>query len=1062
MGKYDNYSVEDCNKCLAELNESLDKLTKQFEAKEIKRFQYNFNKKANAKQVNEVKARLAELTEAFVTTKDNKRYSVAKALNVYNNIYDILYEHEDELEQIFPFGISVYFDLGEKLIKENNSFVEKLIAERKDLFMSDREITALGMLYSGTTNQELTSLLIDNADVKTESKLYVDQKEDLGNGKYHVKLKQDNHEQWFNINGKKDNGALDYDYDHEAEQADEDRDYFDSSVDVNDVEEILLQAIKEPVEEKLFGASDEVIADSKAKGLYTENKVSDLLDELDSLNFKNDDEEDEFLEFTGISRAQLEGSQGFDELDAEIFLSKISDWQNKSVITEDVNSDETYVYEYYDTEEDAEATVHFFNEQGRKAEVKPEGEKYAVVLSADYFDDSKNIIESVWSSVCSNDIPFVKHAYSNKLITPNTRYTRFHDDNSFIMGALRNENFEMAELLKSFGEKILKAELSEYKRIMAEREYEDETTRTAMEESKPLNEKVYRYAIDKNSNIVDGMGGDSYFSNEQEAIDVAKELDADTVIKYTFASETDADSRELCEDAEEIWVSDRIKADREALAKELNEDYEEMEDVDYEDEETISLLDIALKEVPKIGVEDWGQEDELYFVGDTIALFEALKDDEVKIPKHYYENADAYDWSNGIEDYLTDIGVNIEEGKGNNTYNWSASITHPVNFTEYSYGDELYVSFAIHREGDVRGNYTTEFLMKFADNYDFLEALDDACRENCWRELKYNDKTYYITPQFWSDCVSITCPDTGEYWDDVHCGNLSDFEEVIKQPTDEYKDTVTESAVTPEIQKHLDKLESDLLAIPNVTKVEFDTAGYLDGINAPITLVSYEIETQGEQYFNDLAELKSKVFATLEDNGVNVEKGEFEDNDTYFYIVAYSTNWDNKLTEAPTPEDAEYKKLCDEIEFQAEENDFTLTEEDVKAIADKMVADKFFFNHDINVDDNNEQAWEEINSLIISAIEAHPNKIEESANDKVINAVRQGLSKHDVDNLSVDEDEEGNISVMYHSDKDSFPIVQNICKVVDIDKATLIPELDKLDVGKTFLTEDWEELEDNN
>ena len=82
-------------------------------------------------------------------------------------------------------------------------------------------------------------------------------------------------------------------------------------------------------------------------------------------------------------------------------------------------------------------------------------------------------------------------------------------------------------------------------------------------------------------------------------------------------------------------------------------------------------------------------------------------------------------------------------------------------------------------------------------------------------------------------------------------------------------------------------------------------------------------------------------------------------------------------TEAPEQDSDEYIRLCTEIEFQAEDNGFTLTNDDVKAIADKMVADKFFFNHDIFADDDDEKAWEEINSLIIANIEAYPNKITE-------------------------------------------------------------------------------------
>lgn len=805
MGKYDNYSVEDCNKCLAELNESFEKLTKQFEAKEIKRFQYNFNRKSNAKQVNEVKARLAELTDKIC-------------------------------EKFMQFPTEEEKDA---YIKENGL--------EKDVDYKDKGINAIELLNEG-----------------------------------------------------------------------------------------------------LFGPSDEVIADSKAKGLYTE----------------------------------------------------------------DVNPD-LYVYEYYSTEEDAEATVAFLAQQGRKAEIRKEGEEYAVLTSTSTEDLLEDVVDVMWSAVCSGDTNFVKNAYNKDIIKPNTRYHRFDADNSFIMGALRNKNFEMAELLKSFGEKILKAELPEYKRIMAEREYEDETIKTAMEESKSVTETAIKYVVKKDGNVIDGFDGDTYFSNADEAIDVAKEHTGAYVERYYYKNEQDAEAREIPEDRFVVWAPE--------------EEYEDYEDIDAE-EETISLLDIALKEVPQVGVEDWGKDNELYFVADTVKLFEALKELEVEIPKSYYENADADDWSNGIDDYLVSIGIDPEEGKGDNTYNWNAPLTHDVNMTRYEAPNDYYVKLEIHRSGDVRGNYTTSFLMRFDADYDFFETVSDVCSEECFRELKHNDKTYIITPDFWSEYVNISCVETDETWDEVYCTDLEGLEEIIKRPVDESK----EKPLTEEVEY--------------MSKAEYDELD--DDFKGTVAELIQTAELRGEdpeetrQLYKDLGyDENDKTVVVLDKTGGTVLKPV-------------------KLTEAPTEEDAEYKRLCQEIEFQAEENNFTLTEEDVKAIADKMIADKFFFNHDIMADDKDENAWEEINSLIVSAIEAHPNKIEESANDKVINAVRQGLSKHDVDNLSVDEDEEGNISVMYHSDKDSFPVVQNICKVVDIDKATLIPELDKLDVGKTFLTEDWEDMED--
>ena len=1001
MGKYDNYSVEDCNKCLAELNESFEKLTKQFEAKEIKRFQYNFNRKSNAKQVNEVKARLAELE-------------------------------------------------------------------------------------------------------------------------------------------------------------------------------------KEPVEEKLFGPTDEVIADSKAKGLYTEG-AEELTDKEEAIKLFKDAYSDVlYNQATGqyddswqryIHCKDVLVKLGMGEAEIENLEDEISDSceidldENKEVKTEDVNPD-LYVYEYYSTEEDAEATVAFLAQQGRKAEIRKEGEEYAVVTSSSTEDLLEDVVDVMWSAVCSGDTNFVKNAYNKDIIKPNTRYHRFDADNSFIMGALRNKNFEMAELLKSFGEKILKAELPEYKRIMAEKEYEDETTRTAMEESfeltddatnfinnmlnkdktdledflgyeltddefadkhhlrlaieeiyeqmpeedlvqfeenKSLNEAVVRYAIFKDSNLVDGYGGQGYFSNESEALAMAKELDADTVEERTYASEQDAEAREIPITTKEVWVSDKVKADREELAGvHAEDDYEEYEDIDAE-EETISLLDIALKEVPQVGVEDWGKDNELYFVADTVKLFEALKELEVEIPKSYYENADADDWSNGIDDYLVSIGIDPEEGKGDNTYNWNAPLTHDVNMTRYEAPDDYYVKLEIHRSGDVRGNYTTAFLMRFDADYAFYETIFDVCSEECFRELKHNGKTYFITPDFWSEYVNISCPETQENWDEVYCYDLNSFEEVIKQPANESKEIKIES--DDDFGILLRELDGQSLYRAHAVKTidGQDYASYLlkdknglgvysfilpvtgtEDIRAKVKAFSKKNELADEKPLTEEVEYISKAeYDELDDDfkGTVAEliqtaelRGEDPEETRQLYKdLGYDENDKTvvvldktggtvlkpvKLTEAPTEEDTEYKRLCQEIEFQAEENDFTLTEKDVKAIADKMIADKFFFNHDIMADDKDENAWEEINSLIVSAIEAHPNKIEESANDKVINAVRQGLSKHDVDNLSVDEDEEGNISVMYHSDKDSFPVVQNICKVVDIDKATLIPELDKLDVGKTFLTEDWEDMED--
>ena len=78
--------------------------------------------------------------------------------------------------------------------------------------------------------------------------------------------------------------------------------------------------------------------------------------------------------------------------------------------------------------------------------------------------DNKNknkASEELWTAVCSNDIDKVKE-YFEKGGETNLRYNRFDRDNSLIMGALRNGNTEMVELLKQYGEEILPNEQWEY------------------------------------------------------------------------------------------------------------------------------------------------------------------------------------------------------------------------------------------------------------------------------------------------------------------------------------------------------------------------------------------------------------------------------------------------------------------------------------------------------------------------------------------------------------------------------------------------------------------------
>ena len=56
-----------------------------------------------------------------------------------------------------------------------------------------------------------------------------------------------------------------------------------------------------------------------------------------------------------------------------------------------------------------------------------------------------------------------------------------------------------------------------------------------------------------------------------------------------------------------------------------------------------------------------------------------------------------------------------------NTYNWNANIDHHIDVAEAELDGYTYMAIMVHRYGDVRGNYTDRFLVRFDNKYDWFE-----------------------------------------------------------------------------------------------------------------------------------------------------------------------------------------------------------------------------------------------------------------------------------------------------------------------------------------------------
>lgn len=133
---------------------------------------------------------------------------------------------------------------------------------------------------------------------------------------------------------------------------------------------------------------------------------------------------------------------------------------------------------------------------------------------------------------------------------------------------------------------------------------------------------------------------------------------------------------------------------------------------------------------------------------DVVEVFENLK--EYEITEYEYYNPDTEEYEdiefNNCDEFISymDDTYGIEEVSSDNSYNWSSPISNNFYIHQY-YNRELdyyYYIIAIHMYGDVRGNYTNEFVLKFDNDYEFLELLNE-CNKYYTLQDKDENELYF-------------------------------------------------------------------------------------------------------------------------------------------------------------------------------------------------------------------------------------------------------------------------------------------------------------------------------
>ena len=173
------------------------------------------------------------------------------------------------------------------------------------------------------------------------------------------------------------------------------------------------------------------------------------------------------------------------------------------------------------------------------------------------------------------------------------------------------------------------------------------------------------------------------------------------------------------------------------------------------------------------------------FTINVLDILENLKDYEVtEIPlysddEECEENQSLIDIEkNNVENMINFLEECYEykEVDCNNTYNWSAPINHDFYYHIYEseMTDGIFITMAIHVYGDVRGNYTDEFLLQFDYIEEFLEILT------------YSNKYYYIeTKNTVEYDVSIDLFDKGvtvndEWYDTSDISTIEELKEKLE------------------------------------------------------------------------------------------------------------------------------------------------------------------------------------------------------------------------------------------------------------------------------------------
>ena len=174
----------------------------------------------------------------------------------------------------------------------------------------------------------------------------------------------------------------------------------------------------------------------------------------------------------------------------------------------------------------------------------------------------------------------------------------------------------------------------------------------------------------------------------------------------------------------------------------------------------------------------------------------AIKERETLIsPYDFLEgNSDFLDSSYRFIDNETELDelmndYDMNNGKGDNTYNYSGYLSNELNFHSFKsmYDDKVLVAYAIHIGLDVRAGYTDSVWIEYDSEYDFLYHLTQRFLLGEFEIGDYSIGVYGSATNEYAEIDYINNDnddsDTIEHWVDAY--SLNDLKESVIEVLEE-------------------------------------------------------------------------------------------------------------------------------------------------------------------------------------------------------------------------------------------------------------------------------------